>query len=118
MSFISVPSLRLRMCRWHWSGGFAMAAKEAYFGLRVRNDRSPDVAVNIPVNSTVGPSGTFYLLPSILSNPPNIGCWASTSCTNVWRYCDHSGCLVCFVTISHGRCSAQGAMLLDSVSVA
>lgn len=80
----------------------------------MRNDRSPDVAVNIPVNSTVGPSGAFYLLPSILPNPANIGCWASTSCTNVWRYCDHSGCLVCVcnnITRSLQRARGHAARL-------
>lgn len=44
--------------RWQWSGGFALAAKEAYFGLRVRHAADPSRAVNIPVNTTVGPSGT------------------------------------------------------------
>lgn len=43
--------------RWQWSGGFALAAKEAYFGLRVRHAADPSRAVNIPVNTTVGPSG-------------------------------------------------------------
>ena len=43
--------------RWQWSGGFALAAKEAYFGLRVRHASDPSRAVNIPVNTTVGPSG-------------------------------------------------------------
>lgn len=53
----SIGRLKFRWCRWNWSGGFAMAAKEAYFGLRIRHADDPSQAVNIPVNSTVGPSG-------------------------------------------------------------
>ena len=34
-----------------------MTAKEAYFGLRIRAADDASQAVNIPVNTTVGPSG-------------------------------------------------------------
>ena len=33
--------------------------REEYFGLRVRHKKDSSQAINIPVNSTVGPSGGF-----------------------------------------------------------
>lgn len=62
--------------RWQWSGGFALAAKEAYFGLRVRHAQDPSHAVNIPVNTTVGPSGT-RLLQSSAAGPGHSGACGS-----------------------------------------
>ena len=31
--------------------------REEYYGLRVRQEKDPAIAINIPVNTTVGPSG-------------------------------------------------------------
>jgi hypothetical protein len=42
---------------WQWSGSFPLATREEYLGLRVRARPAPERAINIPVSTTVGPSG-------------------------------------------------------------
>jgi len=42
---------------WQWSGSFPLATREEYLGLRVRARAAPERAINIPVSTTVGPSG-------------------------------------------------------------
>lgn len=46
-----------------------MLHRDEYFGLRVRLISSPSHAINIPVNSTVGPSGAC---PALLSSPAHV----------------------------------------------
>ncbi|KAL0018632.1 hypothetical protein WJX77_009530 [Trebouxia sp. C0004] len=56
---------------WHWSGGFKLTDREEYYGLRVRQEKDPAIAINIPVNTTVGPSGSLLVtFKSRLSVPP------------------------------------------------
>ncbi|KAL3135445.1 hypothetical protein ABBQ32_007626 [Trebouxia sp. C0010 RCD-2024] len=56
---------------WHWSGGFQLNDKEEYYGLRVRQVKDPSVAINIPVSTTIGPSGSLLVsFKSRLSVPP------------------------------------------------
>ncbi|KAK9800258.1 hypothetical protein WJX73_008605 [Symbiochloris irregularis] len=56
---------------WHWSGSFAMRDRDEYFGLRVRLISKPSRGINIPVNCTVGPSGTVLItFKSPRSIPP------------------------------------------------
>ncbi|KAF6253188.1 hypothetical protein COO60DRAFT_1463300 [Scenedesmus sp. NREL 46B-D3] len=55
---------------WPWSGAFPLPEREDYFGLRLRN-RWSDAAIIIPVNSTVGRSGSCLItFKSTSSVPP------------------------------------------------
>ncbi|KAK9815754.1 hypothetical protein WJX72_009012 [[Myrmecia] bisecta] len=59
------------MDMWHWSGGFTLHTKDEYFGVRVRHQLDPARAINIPVSTTVGPSGSVLVtFKSPLSVPP------------------------------------------------
>lgn len=51
---------------WHWSGSFRLSTREEYFGLRVRSKVNRDRAINVPVNCTVGPSGTPQIFLEML----------------------------------------------------
>jgi len=56
---------------WHWSGGFPIPDTEWYFGLRIRHRQGPRRYLNIPVNVTVGSSGSVQVtLKSPASVPP------------------------------------------------
>ena len=55
---------------WHWSGSFPIPDTEWYFGLRIRH-RTERKFMNIPVNVTVGASGSVQVtLKSPASVPP------------------------------------------------
>ncbi|WIA12623.1 hypothetical protein OEZ85_006280 [Tetradesmus obliquus] len=55
---------------WPWSGAFPLPEREDYFGLRLRN-RWSEAAIIIPVNSTVGRSGSCLItFKSTSSVPP------------------------------------------------
>lgn len=56
---------------WNWSGSFPVPDTEWYFGLRVRHKVSQRRYINIPVNVTVGSSGSIQVtLKSPASVPP------------------------------------------------
>ncbi len=56
---------------WHWSGGFPIPDTEWYFGLRIRQAQGERRYMNIPVNVTVGSSGSVQVtLKSPASVPP------------------------------------------------
>ena len=56
---------------WHWSGGFPIPDTEWYFGLRIRHRHGIRRYINIPVNVTVGASGSVQVtLKSPASVPP------------------------------------------------
>jgi len=56
---------------WHWSGGFPIPDTEWYFGLRIRHREGHQRYLNIPVNVTVGSSGSVQVtLKSPASVPP------------------------------------------------
>lgn len=56
---------------WNWSGAFPVPDTEWYFGLRVRHKVSQRRYINIPVNVTVGSSGSIQVtLKSPSSVPP------------------------------------------------
>lgn len=56
---------------WQWSGSFPLATREEYLGLRVRAAGAPERAINIPVSTTVGPSGIVLVtFKSRASVPP------------------------------------------------
>jgi hypothetical protein len=56
---------------WHWSGGFPIPDTEWYFGLRIRHRAGARRYMNIPVNVTVGASGSVQVtLKSPASVPP------------------------------------------------
>ncbi|KAK9867090.1 hypothetical protein WJX84_006946 [Apatococcus fuscideae] len=56
---------------WQWSGSFNLGQRQEYFGLRVRKTEDPTQAINIPVNITVGTSGSVLVtFKSRLSVPP------------------------------------------------
>ena len=56
---------------WNWSGAFPLPETEWYFGLRVRHSTSQRRYVNIPVNVTVGASGSIQVtLKKPTSVPP------------------------------------------------
>jgi len=56
---------------WHWSGGFPIPDTEWYFGLRVRHKFNVRRYINIPVNVTVGSSGSVQVtLKSPSGVPP------------------------------------------------
>lgn len=56
---------------WHWSGGFPIPDTEWYFGLRVRHKFAVRRYINIPVNVTVGSSGSVQVtLKSPSGVPP------------------------------------------------
>ena len=46
---------------WNWSGSFPIPDTERYFGLRVRHKVSQRRYINIPVNVTVGSSGSIQV---------------------------------------------------------
>ena len=54
---------------WHWSGGFPIPDTEWYFGLRIRQARGGKGYMNIPVNVTVGSSGSVQVT---LKNPASV----------------------------------------------
>lgn len=49
--------------------------REEYYGLRVRQERDPAQAINLPVSTTVGPSGQPLLQPGHLSVPHPVACF-------------------------------------------
>lgn len=56
---------------WNWSGAFPLPDTEWYFGLRMRHSTSQRRYVNIPVNVTVGSSGSIQVtLKKPSSVPP------------------------------------------------
>ena len=54
---------------WRWSGGFPIPDTEWYFGLRIRQAHGERRYLNIPVNVTVGSSGSVQVT---LKNPASV----------------------------------------------
>eukprot|EP00887_Chlorella_sp_A99_P007742 scaffold20.g7742.t1 len=70
---------------WHWSGGFPIPETEWYFGLRIRGRRgNPKRFINIPVNVTVGASGSVQVT---LKSPHSVQTYRiENMCKDVFLY--------------------------------